>query len=154
MTVESNDVIAIFTLRDWLKRLALVFQPMKKKPKQISPCTRDFRAFWASYRQLLGIVIGSSCCLLLLWLVGVIALGLVFQQSFEKRSNNIREKISRWLCRRKARVSRDQGKITPSIAPSSACDWFESKRFDWPSASFFDHWPIGMLGLLPLFALN
>jgi len=25
---------------------------------------------------------------------------------------------------------------------------------DWPSVSFFDHWPITMLGLLPLFALN
>ena len=31
---------------------------------------------------------------------------------------------------------------------------FEGERFDWPSVSFFDHWPIGMLGLLPLFALN
>ena len=32
--------------------------------------------------------------------------------------------------------------------------WFESKRFDWPSVSFFDPWPIRMLGLLPLFGLN
>ena len=46
-----------------------------------------FPALWASYRQLLGIVIGSSRCLLLLWLVGVIALVLVFWQSFENRSN-------------------------------------------------------------------
>ena len=30
----------------------------------------------------------------------------------------------------------------------------ENKRFDWPSVSFFDHWPIRMLGLFPLFALN
>ena len=35
MTVESNYVIAIATLNDWLKRLAPVFQP-------IAPCTRDF----------------------------------------------------------------------------------------------------------------
>ena len=28
MTVESNDVIAIATLSDWLKRLAPVFQPI------------------------------------------------------------------------------------------------------------------------------
>ena len=31
-------------------------------------------------------MIGSSRCLLLLWLVGVIALVLVFRQSFENRS--------------------------------------------------------------------
>ena len=31
MTVESNYVIAIATLRDWLKRLAPVFQPMRIK---------------------------------------------------------------------------------------------------------------------------
>ena len=36
---------------------------------------------------LLGIVIGSSRCLPLLWLVGVIALVLVFRQSLENRSN-------------------------------------------------------------------
>ena len=31
MTVESNFVIAIATLSDWLKRLAPVFQPMRTK---------------------------------------------------------------------------------------------------------------------------
>ena len=41
MTVESNCVIAIATLSDWLKRLAPVFQPMRGKPKSIAPCTRD-----------------------------------------------------------------------------------------------------------------
>ena len=50
--------------------------------------------------------------------------------------NNIYEKISRWLSRRNARVSRNQGKFAPSIAPSRACTWFENKRFDWPSVSF------------------
>ena len=44
----------------------------------------------------------------------------------------IDEKISRWLSRRDACVSRNQGKI----APSRACTWFENKRFDWPSVSF------------------
>ena len=68
--------------------------------------------------------------------------------------NNIHEKILRWLSRRNACVSRNQRKIAPSIVPSRACAWFESKIFDWPSVSFFDHWPIRMLGLLPLFALN
>ena len=33
MTVESNDVIAIATLSDWLKRFAPVFQPMRNKTK-------------------------------------------------------------------------------------------------------------------------
>ena len=38
MTVESNYVITIAKLSDWLKRLAPVFQP---KPKPIAPSTRD-----------------------------------------------------------------------------------------------------------------
>ena len=33
MTVESNYVIAIATLSDWLKRLAPVFQPRRSKTK-------------------------------------------------------------------------------------------------------------------------
>ena len=33
MTVESNYVIAIATLSDWLQRLARVFQPMTSKTK-------------------------------------------------------------------------------------------------------------------------
>ena len=33
MTVESNYVIAVATLSDWLKRLAPVFQPMRSKTK-------------------------------------------------------------------------------------------------------------------------
>ena len=41
MTVESDYVIAIATLSDWLKRLAPVFEPMKRKTKTIAPCTRD-----------------------------------------------------------------------------------------------------------------
>ena len=70
--------------------------------------------------------------------------------------NNIHVKISRWLSRRNARISHNQGKIVPSIAPSRACSWFASKRFDWSSVSFFDPWRIRMLGLLTLFcnALN
>ena len=42
MTVQSNYVIAIATLSDWLKRLARVFQPMRSKTKPIVPCTPDF----------------------------------------------------------------------------------------------------------------
>ena len=40
MTVESNYVIAIATLSDWLKRSTPVFQPMRIKT--IAPCARDF----------------------------------------------------------------------------------------------------------------
>ena len=45
MTVESNCVIAIDTLSEWLKRAAPVFQPMRSKTKtktNIAPCTREF----------------------------------------------------------------------------------------------------------------
>ena len=42
MTVESNYVIAIATLSDWLKRLAPVFQPMRRNTKTIAPCTLYF----------------------------------------------------------------------------------------------------------------
>ena len=37
MTVESNYLIAIATLSDWLKRLAPVFQPMRCKTKTLKP---------------------------------------------------------------------------------------------------------------------
>ena len=42
MTVESNYVIAIAMLSDWLKRLTPVFQPVKTKTKTNASCTRDF----------------------------------------------------------------------------------------------------------------
>ena len=44
MTVESNYVIAIATLSDWLKRVAPVFQTNEKQNQNhaITPCTRDF----------------------------------------------------------------------------------------------------------------
>ena len=42
MTVESNYVIAIATLSDWLKRLAPVFQPMRNKTKTNLTMYGDF----------------------------------------------------------------------------------------------------------------
>ena len=42
MTVESDYVIAIAMLSDWLKRVAPVFQPIEAKPRPIALCTRDF----------------------------------------------------------------------------------------------------------------
>ena len=89
MIVESNYKIVIATLSDWLKRLAPVFQPMRIKTNRTTYAW-FFPRFRASYRWLLRIVIGSSRCLLLLWLVGVIALVLVFQQSFENCSIGLR----------------------------------------------------------------
>ena len=91
----------------------------------------QFGVFWKIYECLFI----PNCTRKIMWLL-----------------NNIHEKISRWLSRRNTRVSRNQRRIMPSIAPSRACAWFESKRFDWPSVSFFEHWPIRMLGLSPLFA--
>ena len=82
----------------WLRLLRLViglkesrqfFNQWEAKPKPITPCACDFSpSLRASYRWLLGIVIGSSRCSFLLWLVGVIALVLVFRQSFENRSSH------------------------------------------------------------------
>ena len=65
MTVESNYVIAIIiaTLSDWLKRHA----PVEKQNQNQSRHVRvTFPALQASYRWLLGIVIGSSRCSFLL----------------------------------------------------------------------------------------
>ena len=86
MTVESNYVIAIATLSDWLKTRASFSTNEKQNQNHSHHVRVIFPALRASYRSLLGIVIGSSRCLLLLWLVGVIALVLVLRQSFENRS--------------------------------------------------------------------
>ena len=42
MTVESNYVIAIATLSDWLKDTPQFFNQWEAKSKPIAPCTRDF----------------------------------------------------------------------------------------------------------------
>ena len=54
MTVESNNVIAIATRGDWLKRLAPVFQPMRCKTK--TNRTIDTRDFSRASRELQVIV--------------------------------------------------------------------------------------------------
>ena len=86
MTVESNYVIAIVTLRDGLKDSRRCFNQWDAKLKPIAPCTRDFSRASSELQVMLGIVIGSSRSSFLLWLVGVIALVLVFRQSFENHS--------------------------------------------------------------------
>ena len=78
----------------WLRFLRLViglkdsrqfFNQWEAKSKPIAPCTRDFSR--ASSKLQVIARNGSWRCLFLLWLVGVIALVLVFRQSFENRSN-------------------------------------------------------------------
>ena len=92
MTVESDYAIAIATLSDWLKRLVPVFQPVRSTTKTNGATYAwFFPRFFPRFERVAdngsGIVIGSLCCLFLLWLVGIIALVLVFRQSFESRSN-------------------------------------------------------------------
>ena len=84
MTVESNYVIGVTTLSDWLKRLPPVFQPMRGKPKPIAPCTRDFSRALSELQ-----VIARNCD----WFIALFApvvigrsnIALVFRQSFEPR---------------------------------------------------------------------
>ena len=52
MTVESNYVNAIAMLSDWLKNVALVFQP-------IAPCTRDLRMRTCWANELVNYLVSS-----------------------------------------------------------------------------------------------
>ena len=72
MTVESYYVIAIATLSDWLK-----------KSRQFFNQTKTNRTMCASFFPRFERVTGNCSELSL---VGVIALALVFRQSFENRS--------------------------------------------------------------------
>jgi len=88
----------------WLRLLRLMiglkdsrqfFSQWEAKPKPIVPCTRDFSHALTKFQ-----VIARNCDWLIalsgpvVWLVGVIALVLVFRQSFENRSITHREQ---WL---------------------------------------------------------
>ena len=63
MTVESNFVIAIATLSDWLKTCASFSTNEKQNQNQSRHVRVIFPALRASYSQLLGIVIGLWSCL-------------------------------------------------------------------------------------------
>ena len=100
VTIANNYVIAIATLRDWLKNLTLVFQPMRINTK----CTLN-PLFFSRSEQVQIIVRNSdrfmARCLLLLWLVGVIPLVLVLWWSFEncticKQLTKDKKKIFFW----------------------------------------------------------
>ena len=86
MTVGNNDTYAIATHSDWLNRLAPIFQPLRGKTKTIAPYTRDFSRVLSKLQSIARISIGSSHCLLQLWLVGVITSVSCFRQSFENQS--------------------------------------------------------------------
>ena len=51
MTVESDYVIAIATLSDWLKKLAPVFQPMRGKTKTNRTM---YARFFPRFEQVIG----------------------------------------------------------------------------------------------------
>jgi len=56
----------------------------KQNQKQLHLVRAIFSAFWASYGQFLGVLIGSSCCLLLSWLARVIISVLFLLESYLK----------------------------------------------------------------------
>ena len=73
MTVESNYVIAIATLSDWLKRVAPVFQPMRSKTKtnrttyaRFSRASRELQVIARNFDWFIAlfvpVVIGRSNC--------------------------------------------------------------------------------------------
>ena len=79
MTVESTES------RDcgyWRKNLGSTDENQNQKQSDLV-CT-IFPELWATYGKLLQVLIGSSRCLLLLWLVGVINLVLLFFHSYLK----------------------------------------------------------------------
>ena len=85
MTVESNCVIAIATLSDWLKRLEPNFQPMRSKTKINHTI---YKSFFPRFERVTGTVIARNCdWFIALFAPAVIALVLVFRQSFENHSN-------------------------------------------------------------------
>ena len=79
MTVESNYVIAIAAVCDWLKNLAPVFQPMKSKNKTKTNCTFCVLPF-PRYLSQVGVFSLNSD-----WFI-VLCASVVITQSFENHS--------------------------------------------------------------------
>ena len=83
MTVKNNCVIAIATLRDWIKNLASVFQPMR--------CKTYFNS--TSCAPFFVVTVKNSACnwfsalfpSVVINLSNEIGIGLTFRQSFENR---------------------------------------------------------------------
>ena len=76
----------ITTLSDWLTRATF---STNGNPNQIQSCfgRTCFPVLGTSYMYLLRILIGSSCCLHLLWLARVITFVLVLRHSIGNRSS-------------------------------------------------------------------
>ena len=126
MTVESNYVIAITTLIDWLKHSRQVSTNEKQNQNQSHHVRVIFPALRVSYRWLLGNVIGSSRCLLLLWLVGLIALVLVFRQSFENRATGYVFSLwpKRWKTNQdKTKKNKKENKKTEILSNFQLINW-------------------------------
>ena len=89
MTVENSSRIRLQCLQIGFKMSRQFYNTWeakpKPKPKPIAPCTRVF-PLRKLHETATGILIGSSSCLLLLWLVGIVPLVLVYRHSFENCS--------------------------------------------------------------------
>ena len=79
MTVESNYAVAVATASDWLKNLALVFQPMRKKTK--TNRTLRARSFPRALSKLQAIARNSGC-FIALFAPAVIGRGNYFDIGF------------------------------------------------------------------------
>ena len=82
----------------WLVQKSHASFSTNEKQNQSHLVCAIFPALWTSYSKLLGILIGSLCCLLFLWLVKVITFLLVFQSLIENRSIIFIITIT-WLCK-------------------------------------------------------
>ena len=58
MTVENNYAIAIATLSDWLKRLVLVFQPMRSKTKTNITM---YTSFFPRFERVTVTIVSRNC---------------------------------------------------------------------------------------------
>ena len=73
MTVESNYVIAIATLDDWLKRRASFSTNEKQNQKQKAPCTRDFSCPLSEFQ-----VIARNCD----WFIALFAPVVIIRSNY------------------------------------------------------------------------
>ena len=89
MTVESNYATRFATLYDSLIISRQFTNQREAKPKPQQFLRGLSRALEASYRELIGILIGSSRCLLLMRLIGVIT--LVFFSFDSHLKNSLQE---------------------------------------------------------------
>ena len=73
MTVESNYVIAIATLDDWLERRAIFSTNEKQNQNQKAPCTRDFSCALSEFQ-----VIARNCD----WFIALFAPVVIIRSNY------------------------------------------------------------------------